>query len=158
MKTTQKILITFVIIFSFAGSCSNDDDPPITTNKTNCLIVGTWKFSGSTYYGVDVYNLPSTSFEIGTNGQDIYGYETCYKDDVVIFTDNNAFIQDAGANKCNTTDPQTKTNAYFINANQTQITFNITNTPAFISEVLILNATTLKINNGGERTETFTRQ
>lgn len=122
------------------------------------MIVGTWKFSGSTLNGVDVYNLPSTSFQVGTNGQDIYGYENCYKYDIVIFKDNNVFIQDAGILKCNSADLQTKTHAYSINANQTQITFNITNNPAFISEVMTLNERTLKINNGDERIETFTKQ
>ncbi|MDH7459725.1 lipocalin family protein [Chitinophagaceae bacterium 26-R-25] len=90
-------------------SCSKSSGDPF--NKDN-LTTGKWKMTGlMTDYNKD-----------GVYEEDTYSmYEPCLKDDIYTFQADGTLITDAGALKCYSTDPQTRTSTWSLIDNQTRI-------------------------------------
>lgn len=158
MKSIQIFLVVYVLIFSFAGACSNDDESPSNPNPAASSIIGTWKMTGATRHGVDTFNLPETSFQLGTNGSQIYGLRNCLKDNITTWS-ASSYVIDEGPLKCSANAPQTHTIQYTINSQQTLLTITTPTGGQATLSILSLNSTTLKLqsSNGGG-IDTLTRQ
>jgi hypothetical protein len=108
----KKFLLPFLMTVVATGllftGCNKDDD-----KKNSELIVGSWKLTAMTV-------SPALPFV----GSDVYGFlDACDKDDVLIFETGGVVKSDEGATKCDTSDPQTTTDSYAFNPDQTILTY-----------------------------------
>lgn len=123
----------------------------------NPIIVGSWKMSGNTQSGVDIFNIPVGTC-VNINGTCVYSIPNCVRDDITTFSLNGNGIHDDGPTKCSPNDPQQTTFSYTLNSNQTQVNI-VYNGSSVTYNILTLNATTLKIQQvNTTKTETYTRQ
>ena len=92
MKKLAMILFTAAVALS---SCSKDDDdnnnnPSGPVINTANLTVKPWKATGLTIGGADFWSIA----------------EECEKDNIYTFKTDNTYIEDEGATKCDSGDPQ----------------------------------------------------
>jgi hypothetical protein len=100
------------------GACKKDSDPVATPSRTDLLTTPKWKISTGTV------SLGTTSLPINV----VLG--TCYNDDTFKFNTDKTVVDDAGATKCDATDPQTRTGSWsFANSDQTQMQLTVPGTP-----------------------------
>lgn len=112
----KKITLLFVAVSLIAVSaCKKEDDktttptPGPTLTKTQMLTAKNWKLTGATSGGVDYYPI----------------IDPCDKDDLFIFKTDGTSIVDAGATKCDPTDPQIiSTGTWTFIDNETKIYFD----------------------------------
>lgn len=90
------LLATAMSVVFFTG-CNDDDDDKSAAE----MLVGTWKVISQTIDpAADMGSGPIT---------DMYSImEACEKDDLTTFKSDGTFINDEGATKCDTEDPQTE--------------------------------------------------
>jgi hypothetical protein len=115
------------------GACKKSDDSP-STSRTELLTAKNWRLST---VSATVGGLPVPSS---------YILQDCTKDDFYKFNADKTLIQDAGAIKCSTSDPQTLAGTWSLNGDQSKLTIAVPNSllngEADIRE---LSANTLRI-------------
>ena len=93
MKKLSLLLLAAVAL----GSCKkNDDNSPSAPSKTDLLTTKSWRPTTAT---VSI-TAAGTTLPLGS-------LSACNADDVVKFGTDKSFTADAGATKCDPTDPQT---------------------------------------------------
>jgi hypothetical protein len=85
------VIVTSLLILTWAGQKSTNDNNSGTKTKTDLLVQNTWKFDNVKVAGVDASSY----------------LEDCDKDNVLTFVNNGAGTADEGATKCDAADPQT---------------------------------------------------
>lgn len=113
-------------------------------SKTELLTNNSWKAKAA---------IINPAIDLG-NGQlitDLYAnavlYPACRKDDFQTFKDNGQAISDEGPTICEPNDPQTITETWVFNSDETVITFtNAAGTSSYDATVTTLNENELKIS------------
>jgi hypothetical protein len=114
MKKAYLLLIGLAAL----GACNKNSEPAPAPSRTDLLTTPKWKISTGTV------SLGTNSFPINVV------LPTCYNDDTFKFNTDKTVVDDAGATKCNATDPQTQTGSWsFANSEQTQMQLTVPNTP-----------------------------
>lgn len=115
------------------GACKKDSDPVATPSRTDLLTAKSWRLTTVTA-SLNGLPLPASSLP------------ACYLDDSFKFNADKTVIQDAGATKCSSTDPQTQSGTWSFNNDQSKLTIAVTgsllNGDADIKE---LSSSTLRI-------------
>ncbi len=112
MKFTSIIAIALVVVFA---SCTKD---ATVTSKVDLLTGGSsksWKLSSVTAT-VSGKTVDITSALLA---------DACDKDDFVTFKTGGIFIEDEGPLKCSSTDPQSATGKFVIDAKETTVTTTV---------------------------------
>ena len=129
----KKIFLSLGVIAALSG-CKKSDESPATTSRTDLLTAKSWRLTTAT---VTVGGAPVASSTL---------IQDCNKDDTFKFNADKTLVQDAGAIKCNTSDPQTQTGTWSLNSDQTKLTISIPNSPLNgEAEVRELTTSTLRI-------------
>ena len=135
-NTTTLFVAAAALILSF-GSCSKDTDEGEggsgSTSKTGLLTSGGWVIeSGTADFGGGTFNI-------------LDFMDACDKDDIVFFKTDKTVLDDAGALKCDPSEPQTTDGgAWAFANNETQIIATDTD-----GEVTVMNITTLTSSSFG---------
>lgn len=129
MKKLLLLLGTTTVL----SACKKSGDSP-TSSRTDLLTAKSWRLSTATVTAGG-FPVPSSTF-----------IQDCNKDDSFKFNVDKTLVQDAGASKCNPTDPQTLTGTWALNSDQSKLTISIPNSPLNgEAEVRELTSTTLRI-------------
>jgi hypothetical protein len=132
----KKIVLTFASVVALSlslMSCSKKDDPkpsnttttPTTSTDTKTLLTtGSWIEVKSTIKkkNSDVDSVSTTP-------------EPCDADDLITYKSDGTYVSDAGATKCDPTDPQTESGGYTLSADGKTITDNEFPIPQTILEI-----------------------
>jgi hypothetical protein len=129
MKLNCLKLLTLVAIFALA-SCSKDDDPStVELLKSDKGWILTALVTDPAY---DIF---------GTQVTDLYAqFEACAKDDLYFFQDDNKYLFDEGATKCDPTDPQTDTGTWLLSTDEKVMTVD-----GESWDIIEINKNTLKV-------------
>lgn len=138
MKTT-KFITVLLAIFGFAflstlESCSKDEDPAVDPTKTELVSSSGW-----------ILNAATVDYGTGTPF-DLYALmDACNKDDILFLKSDKSVVTDAGAIKCDPSEPQTEDSGTWAFGNN-ETTLILTDS-GDVSEVVIktLSSTELKI-------------
>jgi hypothetical protein len=137
MKTFNTILMICTFsLFSLFTSCKKDKKTTSsnpTTNKTQYITKAPWKLTniqGKINSGSWI-NLFSSM-------------QPCELDNTITFLASMLYIDDEGATKCDTSDPQSTTVNWAFYSNETQYSVNYGGGFIFHYPILILNDNTLK--------------
>ncbi len=138
MKTTKLLkglafLSALTLVFTF-GSCKKDsEDEPTSVSKTGLLTSSGWVISSGTmtWFGQTISITDSM--------------DPCEKDDIMNFKSDKTILYDAGALKCDPSEPQTENGgSWAFENNETELVVNeggdITS-----FDIVTLSSTTLKI-------------
>lgn len=119
MKTSFFSLSVIALAFFFIGtlgSCKKDEK-----SKTELLTHHSWIIKSHTIN-------PAIDLGTGVLITDLYAneffYPACTKDDFMTFKDNGQVISDEGATKCSAGAPQTTTQSWTFNSDETVITIS----------------------------------
>lgn len=111
MRKSLLYIATAVLLAGSITSCSKDDEDevaPVVPTKTELITAKNWRISAFTYK------------EGSSQTQDFYAqFGSCTRDDFYKFNTDKTFKFDEGATRCSTSDPQTETSAWDINADGT---------------------------------------
>jgi Lipocalin-like domain len=106
-KSTSLACLALLVAASFT-SCNKDEDDevvPVVPTKTELITAKNWRITSFTY---KEGNAPV---------QDVYAlYGPCSRDDFYKFNADKTFLFDEGATRCSSSDPQTMTSGWDINA------------------------------------------
>ena len=126
MQKNHFLAVIAIAIFTLTiASCKKE----VVLTPKDLLTTGSWKLVAETDNGVESYSA----------------YKACRKDDFDTYTAAGKYINDEGASKCVSTDPQTTTNDYTLSGDGKTIT--VKDAAFGISldiKILELTATTLK--------------
>ncbi|TVT41295.1 hypothetical protein FNT36_07515 [Hymenobacter setariae] len=94
------------------GACKKDGESTPAPSRTDLLTAKSWRLTtiNATLNGSP---LPSSLIP------------ACYNDDLFKFNADKTVVQDAGANKCNSTDPQTQSGTWSFNTDQSKLTISV---------------------------------
>lgn len=117
-----------------SGCKKSDDSPATTTSRTDLLTAKSWRLTTTT---VTANGLPIPSSTV---------IPDCSTDDTFKFNTDKTLVQDAGAIRCNTSDPQTQAGTWSLNSDQSKLTLAIPNSPLNgEGDVKELTANTLRL-------------
>ena len=164
MTTKQFTIRLFTLIFALSvftfSSCKKKEDEPVIEptppppTKTELLTGKNWRLTAF------ICDPPYDFFGTGTPISNVYAqFSPCDKDDILLFKTNNTYVQDEGATKCNTGDPQIiATGPWTFNSTESIITQDAGTSNSQDFNILQLDATTLKgtIIIPGSPTYTYT--
>ena len=114
MKKTLLFLGTIAVL---SGCKKSDESPATASSRTDLLTAKSWRLAAVT---VTANGLPVPSSVF---------IEDCDKDDTFKFNADKTLVQDAGASKCNTSDPQTQAGTWAFNSDQSKLTIAVPNSP-----------------------------
>lgn len=126
------IFLSFLLFSSCSKSDNDDTQPTSEPTKTELLVGKSWKITGVTLNGNDVFSqMPS-----------------CNKDDIIIFSTDGTAVTDAGKIKCDPSEMQTETETWAFTQNETKLIIG-----GEESTLIDLTTTTLKIEliNGSSK-------
>jgi hypothetical protein len=140
MKKTFLLSSVFVLVLSsllFISSCSKKNDPAPSRDQLLATAKG-WKLTNVTL--TSSANVTQTIFS---------SIPTCVADNIIYFKSTGAYLEDEGASKCDSTDPQTvESGTWKFNTDKTVITVTSsdpTNPDIASQTIASLTATTLVI-------------
>lgn len=129
----MKKIFLFLGTMAVLSGCKKSDESP-AASRTDLLTAKSWRLSTAT---VTLGGFPVSNSAF---------LQDCKKDDLYKFNPDKTLIQDAGATKCNATDPQTQAGTWALNSDQSKLTIAIPGSPLNgEAEVRELTATTLRI-------------
>lgn len=134
MKKSIQSLLRAGLLFLFPLlmlQCNKDNDTPKSTSE---LLIGTWSLTSEVY-------SPAINFGAGPVTDYYPYYESCDRDNVIIFKANSEGEFNEGATKCDPADPQTVSFLWTLQNNNT--TLNISALATL--DILQLDNTTLKV-------------
>jgi outer membrane usher protein FimD/PapC len=109
----MKKLVLLCASLATLGACKKTSEPVPATTRVDLLTAKSWRLSTAT---VTANGLPvPTSLVL----------PACTSDDTFKFNLDKTVIQDAGATKCNSTDPQTQNGTWSFNNDQSKLTIAI---------------------------------
>ncbi len=109
----KKMLFSIAAVTLLFASCKKNDD---NVSRKDTLTNGKWRITAATTT-ISTSGVSNTTDEYAT-------YDACEKDDVTIFRTDMHLIDDAGAVKCNSSDPQqTDSGIWALSENDTKIIF-----------------------------------
>jgi hypothetical protein len=130
-----KKLILLCLGIAALGACDKNSKPAPATSRVDLLTAKSWRLSTATVT-INGISIPSSLL-----------LPACNNDDTFKFNVDKTAIQDAGAIKCNTTDPQTQAGTWTFNNDQTKLTIAIPGSPlSGEADIKELTASTLHIN------------
>lgn len=128
----KKVLI-LIALLPFVFSCKKDEPAPSNTAK---LTGKNWKM---TAYTISPGILGQTNLYAGMSA--------CEKDDFTTYNTNGTSVDDEGATKCNSSDPQTTSGTWSWGANETTLIVKENgSSTAVVVNVLQNDGTTLKVS------------
>ena len=117
------------------GACKKDSDPVASPSRVDLLTAKAWRLTTINLTLLDGTPIPSSLLP------------TCFSDDTFKFNADKTVVQDAGAIKCNSTDPQTQTGTWSFNSDQSKLTIAVPNSLLNgEADVKELTTSTLRIN------------
>jgi hypothetical protein len=117
------------------GACKKDSDPVASPSRTDLLTAKSWRLTTINATLPNGTPIPSSLLP------------ACYSDDTFKFNADKTVVQDAGAIKCNSTDPQTQTGTWSFNSDQSKLTIAVPNSLLNgEADVKELTSSTLRIN------------
>ena len=128
-----RLLLFFTFSF-FLVRCSDDDQPQTTAD----LLLGNWMMTAS------IIN-PPIDFGTGPISDIFEFYDDCKKDDIIVIKANGVGDYNEGATKCDAGDPQSEPFTWSLKSNDKILTITETNGDSYDAEILLLDATTLKL-------------
>ncbi len=129
MKMNCLKFLPLVAILAFA-SCSKDDDA-----STIELLKNDKGWILKALVTDPPYDI------LGTQVTDLYAqFEACSKDDLTFFQDDNKYLFDEGATKCDPTDPQTDTGIWLLSSDEKVMTVD-----GESWDIVEINSSTLKV-------------
>lgn len=129
MKITKLLAVLAIAAITFVG-CSKDDNNSSTTptlSKTQLLTGHSWKETATYFDG--------TPFPV----------DSCDMDNIINFYTNGIQTEDAGAIKCNVTDPQVDSTTWSFTDNETKVLLSAGTPDEASASLLQLDASTLKL-------------
>jgi hypothetical protein len=138
-KLTLPALAAIAIFVGMMG-CKKSSSSSSTLSKTQYLTQKAWK-----------------QIKWEESGMDLTSYiQPCEKDNTTTFSTNGTAVEDEGATKCNSTDPQTTNHTWAFQNNESQILWD-----GEVATINTLDANTLKVTltttfNGTTSTEIWT--
>ena len=108
----MKKLILLCLGVATLGACDKNSKPAPATTRVDLLTAKSWRLSTITA------SLGSTPLPSGL-------IPACNNDDTYKFNLDKTVIQDAGASKCSSTDPQTQTGTWAFNNDQSKLTIAV---------------------------------
>jgi hypothetical protein len=110
------LLLAFGV--ALLSACKKDSDPVApTASRTDMLTAKNWKLTSE---NVSI-TMSGVTLPVST-------LEDCQKDDAYKFNTDKSLVVDAGANKCDTSDPQKETGTWsFSNTDQTKLKMTLPN-------------------------------
>jgi sulfur carrier protein ThiS len=113
-----KRLILLCLGIAALGACDKNSKPaPAPTTRTDILTAKSWRLATAI---ITVNGIPVPSSLV---------LPACNNDDSFKFNVDKTLIQDAGAIKCNSTDPQTQAGTWTFNTDQSKLTIAIPGSP-----------------------------
>ncbi len=130
----MKKLILLCLGIATLGACDKNSEPAPPPTRVDLLTAKSWRLSTATITA-NGFPIPSSLV-----------IPACNNDDFYKFNADKTLIQDAGATKCNATDPQTQAGTWTFNGDQSKLTIAIPgNLLSGEAEVRELTSTTLRI-------------
>ena len=130
----MKKLSALLLVVAALSACKKEP-APATSSRTDLLTAKNWRKTAWTIASgnaapVDVYaQLPA-----------------CERDDFFQFRADKSFVLDAGATRCNATDPQTRPGTWSFNGDQSVLTLaDASGNAPTANDVVELSATTLHL-------------
>ena len=110
----MKTLTLLCLGIATLGACKKNSEPIPATTRVDLLTAKGWRLSTITA-SLGGTPLPSSLLP------------ACNNDDTYKFNLDKTVIQDAGATKCNSTDPQTQAGTWAFNTDQSKLTITVPN-------------------------------
>jgi hypothetical protein len=127
-------------IVAVLGACKKNDESPATpSSRADLLTAKNWRLATVTAT-VGGFPLPNNLV-----------LPDCNKDDFFKFNTDKTLIQDAGATKCNSTDPQTQAGTWALNTDESKLTISIPGS-LLSGEAVIKELTTSSLHISGTPT------
>lgn len=110
----KKYVLLGLLAAGSVSACKKDSQPAAPKTKADLLVNKQWRASGITV-STTVNGKPQPP-------QDVFAkFPACFKDNFSTYKADKSFVDDEGATKCSTTDPQTTAGTWDINADQTKL-------------------------------------
>jgi len=113
----KKFFLLIGAVAVLGGCKKSDESPAAASSRADLLTAKSWRLSTATVTA-NGFPVPSNVF-----------IQDCNKDDTFKFNADKTVMQDAGAIKCNTSDPQTQADTWSLNSDQSKLTISIPNSP-----------------------------
>lgn len=136
MKKVYILSMLFLVaVASLLSSCKKDAENGPKKTKTELITGKNWKISD---YGMSSSGISQSLFN--------YYYEACEKDDMWVLKTDKTAHEDAGVQKCDTSDPQTSPmGTWSFNADETTLTITDDSGNTNVFTIKELTATSLKL-------------